>query len=404
MRKIISFCIIIFLYCSVSWAQDNFKKGYLITENTQKIPCFIQKENWKNNPENVTYKIKEEDPLITVPLKDILEFGIEGQIKYIKAEVPVEKYSSDLKVLSKDKAPDFENKTVLLDVLLEGEYNLYSYINNGKKQFFYRKKGNLSYSSLVYKKYRNIKDQIEENNHYKNQLYSLLRCEGLDISTFNNLNYQKNDLIEIFEDYYKCNDTVYQFSKSITSDFNFSIKPGISLHNLSIESPQGLTNVDFNTQISFRIGIEAEIFFPTIKKNWSLFFEPNFQSLNVRQNFSNQVGINVIEDIAVADFSFINLPLGIRYYLIIGKKSNIFIDAGPTLYIPLSGGVTFEGAPDLETGLAIGGFLSLGYKYKKYSVALRLTTDRDIIDEGGDFFERTSSLTSFEFIVGYKLF
>lgn len=405
LRKTLLFQFIFFLSLTSAIGQKKFESGYILTNNGEKKSCLIERKNWNNNPESINYKNSPDAPTVILNIDRTQGFGIGDHTRYIKATVSLDQYGLNVNTLGSSKNPVYEQKTVLLKTLIEGDISLYEYIGFNSKQFYYKNKGDTEYTPIIYKKYYNKNRELRENNDYKNQLYLLLQCADFTQNQFSSLRYTRNDLIGIFEKYHGCSGKDYKTYKAEhQSEFNLSIKPGVSFTSYDISSPEGGSNVSFGGLTNFRIGVEAELFVALFKNNLSFFLEPNLHFLSGEQEFSNQVGINVPprEDIVTLNYTYLNLPLGARYYPLKNKNnSNLFLEAGLMLDLTLSGEIEFEEATDLETGTALGVFFGLGYKYSNYSIQARVSTPRDNIPDQ-DFVRRNANFTTFEIILGYS--
>ncbi|MFK7782131.1 hypothetical protein [Psychroserpens sp.] len=75
MKFILSLC---FLFCcTVSFSQINFEKGYLISNQGEKLDIFIKNNDWNDNPTEFKYKITlDSDQVIDESINNVKEFGI----------------------------------------------------------------------------------------------------------------------------------------------------------------------------------------------------------------------------------------------------------------------------------------------------------------------------------------
>ena len=137
MKKGLLFFVFLFISVVVV-AQSKFKKAYLIKSDKKKIECFIKKKRWGVNPEHIHYKLRKKSPSIKLKLEEIEEFKVYGDsIKFIKRVIDMDMSDPDIEYIESQRRPKFSPRIVLLKVLYEGEYNLYSYDDVVFERYFY---------------------------------------------------------------------------------------------------------------------------------------------------------------------------------------------------------------------------------------------------------------------------
>jgi len=57
--KTISTLIVLLFWITASFAQMEYEKGYLITNDLQRKNCLIKNEEWKDNPVEFSYKLTD---------------------------------------------------------------------------------------------------------------------------------------------------------------------------------------------------------------------------------------------------------------------------------------------------------------------------------------------------------
>jgi hypothetical protein len=50
--------------------------------------------DWKNNPTEFKYKLSEEDSVRDGGIRTVLEFGVDGVVKYIRTKVKIDRSTS----------------------------------------------------------------------------------------------------------------------------------------------------------------------------------------------------------------------------------------------------------------------------------------------------------------------
>ncbi len=387
-----------------SYSQIEFEKGYIIHNAGNKETCLIKNIDWKNNPTEIEYKISETDKVKIVKLNDILEFGIDNYSKYIKTTIDIDRSSENLNNLSKNRNPNFKKETLFLKTLVEGKASLYKYTDGNLKRYFF-KLDNQQVKQLVYKLFLTSDNKIGKNEYYKQQLINNLKCSDISSSKIKNLNYNQKELINLFVAYNQCsNSNFINFEEKTKKDlFNLYVRIGLNSSSLSIQN--GTSNTNFDNELGFRIGAEAEFILPFNKNKWGIILEPTYQyykSQKVTEVSYVSGGILV----STVDYKSIEIPVGIRYYLFLKNKSKLFINASFIFDFSSNSIIEFkrEDGSNLDSleiitrnNLAFG----FGYNYKKYSLELRVQTPREVLN---NYIYWKSDYKTVSIILGYNIF
>ncbi|WP_299684444.1 tRNA modification GTPase [uncultured Dokdonia sp.] len=398
--------IITYFFCFNAYSQISFKNGYFITNEGKKIECQIKDNNWSNTPSFFTYKLSENGEELNNNITTIKEFGIKNESKFIKTTVQIDQSNDDLRFLSTQRNPEFKKQEVFLEVLLEGEANLYFYKTNKFTRFFY-KKNTADIEQLIFKRYYTRAQITKENIYYKQQLTNSLGCNKITDKDIKMVDYNKKKLTSFFLKYNNCKNpsSVKSIYKKKDRDaFNLSIRPGINNSSLFLtNNTLGLTatDVDFDNQTSFRLGLEAELILPFNIDNISVILEPTFQSYEATQQTENFI--------ATVDYTSIEVPLGFRYSFHINDTSDLFLNVSFIVDFPNGSSNIqletddFNTSRDLDLKLSTSFATGIGYRYKnKFSTEFRLFTDRDIINDTSSL--RITDYKTLSFIVGYSFF
>lgn len=379
------------------FSQISFEKGYYIDNSNQKTYCLIKNIDWKNNPTEFEYKLSENSEFKKKTIQSIKEFGIDNITKYIRDTVDIDRSSESFNQMSYDRNPVFEEETLFLKVLVEGKANLYLFEDGNLRRYFFNKESS-AIKQLVFKSYKSSEYEIRKNNRFKNQLWNNLKCPSFKINKVEDLNYQKNDLVDFFVEYNECSGEKYiNYEEKRKKDlFNLSIRPGFNSSSLSIQnSASSSRDTDFDNELGFRFGIEAEFIMPFNKNKWSLIIEPTYQYFKSEAETSTQ-NINV-------NYKSIELPVGIRHYLYFNENSKLFVNGSFIFDISNNTSIiNFESGADLEIKTSNNLAFGLGYKHNdRYSLELRYQTSREIL---GDFVFWSSNYKTFSVIFGYSIF
>lgn len=395
MKKQLLFLLITVLSFNC-YSQISFEKGYYIDNSNQKTNCLIKNIDWKNNPTEFEYKLSENSESKKASIKLIKEFGIDNVSKYIRSNVNIDRSSEKFNQLSNHRKPIFKEEELFLKVLVEGKANLYLFEDGNLIRYFYNIEDTVI-EQLVFKSYKTSNYKIGKNNSFKNQLWNNLKCPDFKISKVENLDYQKNDLINFFVEYNECNgekSIIYE-KKQKKDLFNLSVRPGFNSSSLSIQnSVSSSRDTDFDNEFGFRFGIEVEFIMPFNANKWSLIIEPTYQYFKSEKEIRNQT--------VIADYKSIEIPVGIRHCFFLSENSKIFINGSYILDLSSNSIIDFSSEVDLEINTGNNLAFGMGYKYNdKYSLELRYQTSREILS---DYIAWSSDYNTLSVIFGYSLF
>jgi hypothetical protein len=332
---------------------------------------------------------------LTATQEQIREFGLDGISKYQRFTIDVDTSSTDLDRLSKNSVPEFREEEAILKVLIEGSISLF-YYSDGDRTFYYSRTTTGSIDQLIYKQYM-IDDKVGTSNFFRAQLRSLLKCDRLPPSQFNQLAYTQSALIRLFEKYYSCRREKYTNYEDANrrEAFHLTIRPGVNISSLGVQSENNpLRNTEFPTEVTYRLGLEAEYVFPFRNNQWSILIEPSYQYY--QSDKQTQLGY------ATVDFAAIDLSIGVRYSILSGEQSTVFFNGHSTfshvfdshskiMYENDFQAFTFRALNRLSAGL--------GYRYLgRYNVELRYHLRQNILI---DYIGFDSQYRMISFILGY---
>ncbi|WP_111708288.1 hypothetical protein [Lutibacter citreus] len=397
MKKIITLTVLVFTLFN-GFSQVTFQKGYIITDSNETIECYIKNVDFFNIPKEFIYKKSLDGEEQIGNVKNIKEFGLSDELKYISAEVNIDKTVYNIDDLDTSRNVKFEKDTLFLKVLVEGDANLYYYENNNLIRFFY-KIPSRSIEQLVHKIYNSTVDDVEmlaHNYEYKQQLLLNLKCSKISLAKVENLQYNKS-LINFFDDYNKCKNPRYVKSKKAGA-FNFTPKIGIKKNTLKFK---GQT---LDADLSYKLGAELEFIFPFNKGKWSLLFEPLVQSFKAEKDIKELIGgyENLVTyHKAEVDYSSVEFSFGVRHYMQLNEKSKLFLNYLYVFDIVGDSNLKFKNITyDFEH--VVHSVLGIGYKYKnKFSAEVRYGVASNLLWKKG---QNTLDYSNFSFLLGYTIF
>ncbi len=402
--KTIYVALILFLITISSFSQKNYENGYFIDNENKRTECLIKNSDLRNNPHVLYFKSNTTDQPNKGDLESVKEFGVYGKFKFIREKVKIDRSGYRIGDLTTERESIWSEEILFLKVLAEGKASLYGYEDEDIEKYFYSISDS-SVHQLIHKKYLIDKDNTESNdligynNQFRQQLWMEVRCSFSSMSFMEKLNYDKNDLVYYFEMYNKSNgnQTIKYSDNSKKNIFNLKLTPGINISSLQIPNPiTGINIINTENNVSFRLGIESEFIFPYYKNNWSVIFEPTFQSLQTKQEDNNHH--------TTINFNSIDFPIGLRRYFFINEHSKLFLNG---IYISklsknFNSTMIYSSTYPLNEISTSGSFaIGGGLDFKKTSLEIRYYTKRDFL---GSYAYWHSDYTRFSLIIGYRFF
>lgn len=192
--------IFLLILCVTANAQISFEKGYFINNNNERIDCYIRNVDWKNNPTKFEYKKDLNETTSLGTIANVKEFSIEGESKYKRFNVNIEKSDVIWDNLTENKNPVWQKETLFLKALEEGDASLYSYSEGNLMKFFYVTQ-TVAIEQLVFISYKSPDANIATNPVFRQQLFNNVKREGMGIDDFKNLQYSSNSLTKHFSKY-----------------------------------------------------------------------------------------------------------------------------------------------------------------------------------------------------------
>ena len=373
-----------FLFSFSAISQNGFENGYFIKNDGSKEECLIQALDWGKNPVTFLYKRGENADTETGSIENIKEFGVGKNTKFIRATVNIDQSSDALANLTYDRNPEFVEKTIFLQILVEGKASLF-FSSQETRNKFYFSFNNGEIEQLIYKRYLISPSKIGKNERYKQQLATTFKCEMLSEKDFENLQYKIKELTHIFETYNSCEksdfvsfqkvkeEKIEQEKDKYKGKLNLSLRPGVTFSSYYLNTD--IQRENFENKSGYRIGLELEYLFPSKKRKWGIFIEPSYR------NYESQKTIKYVDFFSIqksttvsVQKNSIDILTGPRYYFHIGEKSSIFVDISLLIDTNINSKTTSsnEDSFDKSGNLDLGNSFGLGYRYnEKLSLQFR---------------------------------
>jgi hypothetical protein len=197
--------------------------------------------------------------------------------------------------------------------------------------------------------------------------------------------------------------------KNKSLNFNLNLRPGVNFYS-PLKTTYFIGNNEFPSKTNYRIGIEAELILPFNKYKWAILFEPTYASYNSKK-ITAPTGSDLY-NMSMENYSFINLPIGIRHYMYLNDKSKFFVNAQVNVLTLKSGksktidvdyeGYVFDQAEMSQNQVFKSFSFGAGYNYNsKFSIELRYNTNYNILKKQES---QTAELSYTSVILGYNVF
>jgi len=381
----------------VALAQNDFRKGYFIDNQGVKKEGYLKSSNFRTFNDdyfkNFEFKIDLEQPEQTIEKFDVTEFGIENEVKYQKMKAMLDNVSF-FKEYTDGEHFLVKEKTVFLEVLLEGKATLYSYDGGQGTKYLWKiaDEGEVA-TQFLYKHYfKKPKMNQSENSTFREQLFNHVRCPGQKYKYFLNVKYDEQELIALFKKYNNCNKSssiVYEFEKEPIDKWRFSLLVGYNFGAISIDGNQ-------NSAVSKSIGmvsIGGEAEFLLASKVASFFVSTEYK--NAKGDAQYIDGTSQASPAAGADVftyklnnTMFDVIIGGRWYKNFSNGQSLFLGGGVGINythgeVPVYRFNNFFTTPVIfdKQKLGFSPFMSfhLGYLIKnKYGVDLNWDTNKNL--------------------------
>lgn len=322
------------LFSVLLFGQKDFRQGYYINNQGLKVEGYIKSNTFKtsNDPSfsNFEFKIASNQPIQNIEKSVVREFGSGLDLKFVKMKALVD----DVSFFNKsNNSKDFTvtEKTVFLNVIVEGKATLYAYDGGQGVKYLWKKEGDEEVvQQFLYKQYYQASMNLASNATFKDQLFKNLSCQNQTASDFSKVQYDKEELISIFENYNKCNGSAsiaFEDSDEMKTRVYFSALLGYNLGNFRVDNIQHPTVPETIGMAS--IGGEAELLFASGTTGIYANFEYKNAKGSTEQTGSvSQIGNADLRRVYRLDANFFDLVGGVRFYKKIKTHSEVFLGAG----------------------------------------------------------------------------
>ncbi len=375
---------------SIATAQVDFEPGYFIDTEANRVDCLVRNLDWRNTPSTFKYKLPGTDGVLERGLDETVEFGVDGQRRFIRREIQFDSSSTDLQALTEEMEPRLKAMVVFLDVLVEGDATLYLYKDVREHFYLAVKDGSMNY--LVNRAYSPRDNEIRYNRSYLGYLRTNLTCPDGSTIVDRKLRYLTRELTGVVTEY---NDCVGSSRATYNSQKVRKLQFGVHLGVFSPALVQGFgfgdaLPVAFNDRLGYRVGLLAEV--PSVfnADRVSIILEPTLMLFSGDGALSAS-GADFEVNVA---YTTLELPIGGRYHLYFDNGNKVYAEGLFIYDLDFNGTLSTSRSLfkfDIRSNGSYG--VGVGYKHGAHlSVGARYVGGRNILFKFPDLTSRFSYL------------
>ncbi len=190
-------------YSTFTFAQSNYKPGYIVKLNGDTVKGDVDYKGWDKNPGSVNFKDDANEAVKTYTTADINAFGVTGLEFYEKRTVPISDDEIEVSKLSTSSQVHYNTGTVFLRILTKGKFiTLYSYVDELKKRYYVADNSSNETNELIYHLYVNGEILVVHTiDRFHSQLENLAQKFNKNTGQLENLivhaRYNDDDLLPI---------------------------------------------------------------------------------------------------------------------------------------------------------------------------------------------------------------
>jgi hypothetical protein len=204
MRNFYKLLLIVFVP-AFSFAQSNFKPGYVVTQKGDTVRGFINYKEWNTSPDAIEFKTQTNSPRSQkFTPSDITFFSVDDLESYQKFSGKISTNYIDPDRITTGKDTSFKMTSVFLKIMAKGKYvTLLSYIDDIRPHFYIEEASDPAPVELVYSLYRNddAGSKTVSDNTYMRQLYFLAQKYNVLTDDLQNdiqhMNYSAGNMLDV---------------------------------------------------------------------------------------------------------------------------------------------------------------------------------------------------------------
>ena len=400
--------LFLFFTCNL-FSQNNFIPGTVTTNKGEVLNGFINYQDWKVTPNEIEFKQGEE--IIVFLPSDIKAFGVKED-KFISRNVKLDVSEQNLQKMDKSDKPKFIDTLIFLNVLVEGNVNLYEFYNS--RTHYFAEKEDVFLELINRMRFTDDNQDLITYKKYLGQLNVLLNdCQSTNINE--NINYKRKELTKLVSDYNNCvstSNSEENYTKKLTNKTNhFYATLGYFISNFSLKSSSTeLKNFEGGSLSIPSLGVVYEIGISKNRDKWSLYNELVYIKYNKEFRNEKESSSFTNYDLLNLEYSTLTLSSLFRYkFHKDGQKTTPFVNGGLGLNYVLSENTyvvknnSFNQTQtnvDLELNPAYFSFsVGSGVVFNDFSAELRYTITDKILSVSPE----QSNLSNLGIVVSYRI-
>jgi hypothetical protein len=381
---------------TILFAQDEFKKGYYIDNFGIKIEGFIKTSNFRTYNDNsfTAFEFKKElnQTIQTIEKANVSAFGAGLEVKYQKRKALIDDVSF-FDDNNNDKNFTVQEKTVFLNVLVEGLATLYSYDGGQGTKYLWTIAGQDEVAKqFLYKQYYKSKTNLAENNTFREQLFNHVKCPNQTFNDFLKVKYEEGELIALFKNYNKCSNSpfvVYENEKEVGVTVNLSLLIGYNIGNFQVvdwfysSNPSSFGMPSIGVDVELLLESQVVAFFVSAEYKHA---KVDNTYVETASDLNPSLGRRVFT--YRLDTAIIDVALGMRWYNHFKNAGSLFIGGGGGIAhtsgtLPLYGAYNFSPNSKLigkrNLGYTPFATIQVGYVFKKkYGIDLNIDSNKNL--------------------------
>jgi hypothetical protein len=300
-RKMSKLILLITSLClaKLSFAQNDFRKGYIISNAGDTLSGFIDYSEGRQLYRVCNFKETDVQKVVTYEPGQIAAFGFFDNIFFESKEIKIENQKGRL-AFAEAKVKGFVS-------LFRVDYEYYVEKNN---------EGLQRLSNENKKTYVNGKTMTHRTNQHVSVLSPLLfDCVELR-QRVQNISLTEKQLIKLVEDYNKCtgNASITYKASEPHVKVRIGIAGGINISNIKFSNADGVNDYldgSFDGSSTLIIGLSLNAFAPGVSKRFSVQGEVLYTKSNYENAASNDKGTKTSH--VTIDLEQLKIPIGLRY-------------------------------------------------------------------------------------------
>lgn len=379
-------------------AQIRFDKGYVIGNDGKRTECLIRNRGWNNNPVKFDYKLSENGEVVEGNLQNTSEFAIEGEFKYTRATVAMERSSARVGKQQRDAKYQLSSETHFFRNLYDGQHSLYVYEDSGLLKFFDRDPSG-KFTQLIYIEYIDDNRYLRKYNQFHGQLLNEFSCPDATLESFAKVEYTISGMTNYYRKTGQCKGEKVAEQKRAKGDFN--LRPFVGFKSMKLNAApgsQGNAEVSANKS-TVAYGLELEYILPTNKNKWAVLVAVEHNALKDKMDLPD--GISTTDKRAEIEYSAIQIPVGARYYTYLSKNMKFFATGTMIFnFMNEDSQVIYNGGADrfdyvYFEGNSYNFGIGAGVSYQRFNAEIRYYTPQSLFKMAEGKFNKVALTVSY---------